>query len=145
EPAETFTVNLTNPVNATIAVAQGTGTIINDDTPADLSVVKTVDVPFPGIGDTVTYTVAVSYTGPTDATNVKLVDVLPSDLAFVSAVVTQGTYTQSSGLWDIGTLPSGSTVTLTLVATVNPGTTGKTIINSVSVGSDLQNDVNTAN
>ncbi len=31
EANETFTVNLTNPANATIATAQGTGTIIDDD------------------------------------------------------------------------------------------------------------------
>jgi hypothetical protein len=31
EPNETFYVNLTSPTNATIAVAQGTGTILNDD------------------------------------------------------------------------------------------------------------------
>jgi len=34
EPDETFFVNLSNPTNATIADAQGQGTIINDDTPA---------------------------------------------------------------------------------------------------------------
>ncbi|MFZ1640435.1 MAG: Calx-beta domain-containing protein [Candidatus Contendobacter sp.] len=33
EPNETFFVNLSNPVNATLAQAQGTGTIINDDSP----------------------------------------------------------------------------------------------------------------
>jgi hypothetical protein len=32
EPNETFSVNLTSPVNATLARAQGTGTINNDDT-----------------------------------------------------------------------------------------------------------------
>src|SRR5262249_47763407 len=31
EPNETVLVNLTNPINATIAKAQGTGTITNDD------------------------------------------------------------------------------------------------------------------
>jgi hypothetical protein len=31
EPDETFTVTLTTPTNATIATAQGTGTILNDD------------------------------------------------------------------------------------------------------------------
>jgi hypothetical protein len=31
EPNETFVVNLTNPTNATIARARGTGTILNDD------------------------------------------------------------------------------------------------------------------
>jgi hypothetical protein len=33
EPNETFVVNLTSPGNATIATAQGTGTILNDDAP----------------------------------------------------------------------------------------------------------------
>ena len=33
EPDETFTVNLTNPQNGTIADNQGLGTILNDDTP----------------------------------------------------------------------------------------------------------------
>jgi hypothetical protein len=33
EPNETFFVNLTSPTNATIAVAQGTGTITDDDSP----------------------------------------------------------------------------------------------------------------
>lgn len=34
EPDETFLVNLTNPVNATLTKAQGIGTIINDDLPS---------------------------------------------------------------------------------------------------------------
>jgi Calx-beta domain-containing protein len=34
EPNETFFVNLSSPVNATIADAQGVGTILNDDAPA---------------------------------------------------------------------------------------------------------------
>jgi glucose/arabinose dehydrogenase len=33
EPDETFTLNLSSPTNATIAIAQGTGTILNDDQP----------------------------------------------------------------------------------------------------------------
>lgn len=38
EPDETFTVNLSNPANATIAPSQGTGTILNDDGRPPLSV-----------------------------------------------------------------------------------------------------------
>src|SRR5205823_14054025 len=33
EPNETFTLNLSNPTNATVPTATGTGTIVNDDTP----------------------------------------------------------------------------------------------------------------
>jgi len=42
EPNETFTVNLTNPVNATIAKGTGTGTIINDDGAAFASMMGSV-------------------------------------------------------------------------------------------------------
>jgi hypothetical protein len=38
EPDETLTVNLSNPTNATITDAQGTGTITNDDAPPGLSI-----------------------------------------------------------------------------------------------------------
>src|SRR5213078_2412861 len=37
EPNETFAVNLSNPVNATITTATGTGTIIDDDLPPTVS------------------------------------------------------------------------------------------------------------
>src|SRR5439155_2540853 len=37
ESNETFTVNLSNPTNATIATAAGTGTIIDDDLPPTVS------------------------------------------------------------------------------------------------------------
>ena len=33
EPNETFTVTLSNPTNATLATAQATGTIVDDDVP----------------------------------------------------------------------------------------------------------------
>src|SRR5882724_8051902 len=38
EPNETFFVNLTNPVNATISDNQGVGTIVNDDGPPTISI-----------------------------------------------------------------------------------------------------------
>jgi len=45
EPNETFVVNLSVPSNATIATAQGTGTIVNDDagTPAVASAIPTLE------------------------------------------------------------------------------------------------------
>ena len=45
EPNETFVVNLSNPVNAVLGVAQGTGTILNDDARPTISIddVKVVE------------------------------------------------------------------------------------------------------
>jgi hypothetical protein len=39
-------------------------------------------------------------------------------LAFVSANPSQGSYSDLSGVWDVGTLAPGSPVTLEIVATV---------------------------
>src|SRR4029079_6418495 len=52
---------------------------------ADLRVTKTVDSPTPDVGDVVTFTVTLTDNGPDAATNVRVTDVLPSGLAFVSA------------------------------------------------------------
>ncbi len=47
ESDETFTVNLTNPVHASIAKGQGIGTIANDDVPVEIT---TATLPDPQIG-----------------------------------------------------------------------------------------------
>ena len=73
--------------------------------------------PHPNVGDTVTYTVTVNNAGPNVATNVSLSDVLPGGLSFLSSGGT-GTYTNSTGVWNVGSVTSGSTQTLTIVATV---------------------------
>ena len=56
--------------------------------------------------------------GPNDATGVRVVDLLPAGLAFVSAAPSAGTYEPSTGTWALGTLANGSAVTLQIVATV---------------------------
>jgi uncharacterized repeat protein (TIGR01451 family) len=91
--------------------------------PIDLSVTKGVDDTTPDVGDDVTFTVVVSNTGVIDATGVAVRDVLPTGLAFVGAVATQGTYDAGSGLWQVGTVAATGSQTLTVTATVTtPGT-----------------------
>jgi CSLREA domain-containing protein len=51
ESDETFFVNLSNPVNATIANVQGTGTILNDDCPTTFEVNNSGDTPDFSPGD----------------------------------------------------------------------------------------------
>src|SRR5262249_22943288 len=51
---------------------------------ADLEMTKTVDNPTPNVGDTVTFTIALTNNGPADATNVQVTDQLPTGLSFVS-------------------------------------------------------------
>ncbi len=60
EPNETFTVNLSSPVNATIADNQGTGTITNDDSQPSISI-NDVSVAEGNAGTTTaTFTVSLS-------------------------------------------------------------------------------------
>ena len=88
---------------------------------ADLSVTKTVNNTTPNVGDQVTFTVTVKSesTSTADATNVTVTDLLPDGYTFVSASTASGTYTDGTGVWDIGTVTNGTTVTLEIIATVN--------------------------
>ena len=67
-------------------------------------------------GDLVTYTITVSNDNITDATGVYVKDLLDSDHVYVDYRADVGTYDPYTGLWDIGDLPAGETVTLTLYA-----------------------------
>ena len=97
----------------------------------------------PDEGDTVVFTITVSNNGAAQATNVDLTDTWPSGLTFVSAVASQGTYTSGTGLWDIGTLNNGASVTLVLTGTVKVGEGGNTLTNSVSAATSDQTDPST--
>lgn len=85
---------------------------------AELVISKAVNNPTPFVGDDVTFTVTLSNNGPNDAANVFVNDLLPSGLSLVSATPSTGSYNPITGVWTIGTLIHGATVTLTLVAQV---------------------------
>ena len=97
----------------------------------DLWVTKT-DLPDPvKLNGLLTYTIVVGNNGPDAATQVTLADPLPVGTAFVSVSTTQGSCT--GGLLiscNLGTVPTGSTVTITLV--VRATQTG-TLTNTVTV------------
>ena len=84
---------------------------------ADLSLTKGVNDARPNVGDDVAFTVVLTNDGPDTATNVKVSDPLPAGLSYASDD-SGGTYHPATGVWDVGNLPSGGTVTLTIIATV---------------------------
>jgi len=86
---------------------------------SDISLTKTADKISAKNGDVVTFTVTVSNIGPNDATNVSAKDFLANGFNFSSALPSQGNYNQTSGLWTIGTITSGSNATLTIACVVN--------------------------
>ena len=58
-------------------------------------------------------------------------DNLPAGLSFVSATTASGSYDPVSGLWAIGTVTAGETVTLQIVARV---TQSSNITNVATIG-----------
>lgn len=113
----------------------------------DLEINKTVNFPTPIEGDTVTFTVFVNNPGVYAATGVEVTDQLPAGVTYVSSVASQGTYNNSTGIWNIGSLPEGSntTVSLQIQAKVDVGTLGTTITNQASITALNESDPNLAN
>ncbi|HZW39919.1 MAG TPA: collagen-binding domain-containing protein [Ignavibacteriaceae bacterium] len=89
------------------------------DEQADLRLQKTVSNPNAQNGDEVTYTITVTNDGPNSTTGVKVKDVLPEGLEFISATPSVGTYDLATGIWDVGTLASGASATLLITVSVN--------------------------
>jgi len=97
----------------------------------------------PAEGDTITYQIAIVNNGPSQATNVSLIDQLPPGVTFVSSTESQGTFDPATGLFDIGTLDSGDVATITVSATVDVGQGGNTITNVTTAATGDQLDPST--
>ena len=113
------------------------------DRTADLSASKTVNQSKPNVGETITYTLRLTNSGPDAATGIEVTDRLPSGLTYSSHA--GGAYNSGAGLWTVGTLASGSSTTMTIQATVNTGTAGSTVINTARVSAVQQADTNAGN
>ena len=106
---------------------------------ADLSVTKAVNVTGPNYGDLVKWTLVVRNLGPDAASGVKVSDVLPSGLIYRSSAASVGSY--SNGVWNIGNLAKGASVSLNIVCKVNK--TGS--IKNIASVSGNEYDINKTN
>lgn len=87
---------------------------------ADLVVIKTVNNTSPQVGDNVIFTINVNNNGTSNATGVIVQDMLPSGYTYVSHSAPTGTsYSNATGIWNIGNLNTVQTKTITITATVN--------------------------
>ncbi|MBQ4822938.1 DUF11 domain-containing protein, partial [Aquimarina sp. MMG016] len=108
--------------------------IVGND--ADLVISKTVNDSTPNEGETITYTITVTNNGAAQATALVVNDPLPAGVTYVSDTPSAGTYDDATGDWTIGTLDSGDTITLDILAAVDVGTSGDTINNVITVTLD---------
>ena len=118
--SDVFDIDSTPNNNILAEDDQANVTVIPVNT-IDISLNKTVNNSTPDVTTDVTFTITVSNDGPSDATNVQVLDLLPSGYTYVSDDAS-GAYTNSTGNWVIGNLANGASVALNIVARVN--TTG---------------------
>ncbi|HNE69697.1 MAG TPA: lamin tail domain-containing protein [Anaerolineales bacterium] len=109
---------------------------------ANLSLTKTVNTTTPIVGSNVVFTVNVQNTGPFQATNVTVTDLLPGSLTYISHTGA-GTYVPGTGLWTLPTpLGVGAGASLQITASVDvPGP----ITNTATISNSDQYDNNPAN
>ena len=87
-------------------------------TSADLSLTKTVDIPTPAVDSNVVFTITVTNAGPANATGVIVTDQLPSGFTYV--IDDSGAaYNPATGVWSVGSVSAGGSLSLNITATVN--------------------------
>ena len=123
--------------------ADGRVVVTYASTLLDLAITKTASTGLTTVGQAVTFTVNVTNNGPTNATNTVATDLLPTGYTFIGATLSSSanTYTSTTGIWTIGNLASGASVSMVLVGIVN---TAGTYNNTASVTAN-QPDSNAAN
>uniref|UniRef100_UPI003864E4F6 DUF11 domain-containing protein n=1 Tax=Methanobrevibacter sp. TaxID=66852 RepID=UPI003864E4F6 len=106
--------------NMTIAYPDGHNASVRvpvNVTGVDVSVVKTSDDDTYYVGGTAIWTIKVSNAANgTDATEVVLYDVLPSEFEFIDYEATTGYYDADEGVWYIGFMGNGTSETLTITS-----------------------------
>ena len=115
------------------------------DAQVDLSVTKTASNLTPNELDPVVYTVTVTNNGPHDATGVVVQDILDPGLTYPSHVVSQGTYSTTTGLWTVGAIARTTSTTLQITVQPRIGTGGTNVPNAAAVSGVDQADTDLAN
>jgi uncharacterized repeat protein (TIGR01451 family)/fimbrial isopeptide formation D2 family protein len=123
-----------NPANNS---ATDSDTINATPTGANVSGTKTVSGTFT-VGGTITYTVTLNNTGGPQGDNPgnEFTDVLPPQVALVSATASSGTAVATVGTntvtWN-GAIPASGTITITITATILPSAVGVTVNNQGTI------------
>ena len=115
----TLTDNTTATCTKTPVTVTAPPTCSNVAPQADLELIKTSNKTVVRPGESMTYTLTLTNKGPGSAPSVKVRDLIPAGLTFVSAAPSVGTYNSSTGIWDVGDLANGASATLTITVTVN--------------------------
>jgi uncharacterized repeat protein (TIGR01451 family) len=82
-----------------------------------MNITATASNSTPKVGQQFHYTITVTNNGPDSATDVQMTDGIPAGLTFNGATASQGSYNNSTEVWNVQTLASGESATLELFVT----------------------------
>lgn len=117
--------------------------VVDNCNSADLSVLNTVNNEHPFIGNNIQFTITATNNSLNSATGVMVTDFLPYGYTYVSSTTSSGLYDNQTGEWNIGTMLTGESSTLTIIATVNATGSYSTTatISGIESESNLENNV----
>ncbi|MCB9464485.1 MAG: DUF11 domain-containing protein [Candidatus Eisenbacteria bacterium] len=106
-----------------------------------LQVTAAVDDPNPQVGDQIRFTIDAKNTGTRTAADVRVEDLLPDEVTYLSHMIVQitdtgpttSTYDSGTGVWVVDDLAPGQFKRLLIDAQVNAGTEGVTFANTASI------------
>ena len=105
--------------------------------------VKTVSDATPNVGDVITFTVAVTNNGPSDATGVAFEDVVPNGYSNITNISNGGTLSGSTITWSGFDIAVGATATVTFDVTVEAPGAGVDYVNVAEVTDSDQHTIQT--
>jgi len=126
----------------TVASASVTTTVQGFGNNADLGIHKSTALSSVTAGERISYTLLVTNAGPSVATNVQLLELIPAGTTVVTLTASNpdftGEFCSLGGTCYLGTVLTATTATIQVVLQVNSDFTRATLINSASVAGDQQ-------
>ncbi|UFH59182.1 DUF7507 domain-containing protein [Sulfurovum mangrovi] len=138
-PHDNLACAVTTTIDTNLSNNCGTARFIASNE-VDVAVDKTVDISYPRVGDTITYTVTATNNGPIAVTNLVIEEEDLTWLNVTGHTASLGTYVAPN--WTIPELNVTQTATLTITGTVN---SSGTFTNTAQISSLDQNDTNGTN
>ena len=105
--------------------------------PADLELSQTVSDTAPDVGETITITLNLVNKGPGTATDIRVREVLPAGLTYVSSTADLGSYDATTGVWTVGNMLPNATLVLRIQATV---AAARTVTNTAEILAVAESD-----
>ncbi|WP_431132910.1 gliding motility-associated C-terminal domain-containing protein [Psychroserpens mesophilus] len=110
--------NFSNQNNIDTTQTEATLTVIEDTSDVDIEVLKAVSEAAVFLNDEIDFTVTITNNGTTTATQIEILEHLPSGYQYISHSTSQGTYDIVSSIWSLTTLDPNQSENLTITVRV---------------------------